>query len=305
MSSRNDDLAWAAFGFGAGVYSFFWGFKRLRRKRLIENIPTSKIRSLALGLVEVVGRADIERSLKSPLTHTPCVYYRFTIEEYRSSGKSGRWVEVAAGSSAGVFFWVSDDTGKILVLPQGAELEIKRDFEFKTGWRKPLPEKLKDILRQRGISSSSIFGSKILRFREWLIRSQDNVYVLGTARMINNSITDHKKDLNERIRKIKSQPERMAVADSNKDGIISQQEWDDFVDKIEAELLLERTGGSERDPLADIVIAKGVQQQVFIISDESQKSLITRLGAEAALGVYGGPILTILCLCYMIWRLSL
>ncbi len=45
MSSKSDDLILAGLGFGFGIYGFFWGFKRLRRKRLVENIPISRIKT--------------------------------------------------------------------------------------------------------------------------------------------------------------------------------------------------------------------------------------------------------------------
>ncbi|HNV24299.1 MAG TPA: hypothetical protein PKH98_05360, partial [Candidatus Omnitrophota bacterium] len=85
----------ALFLFGVGVFIFFGGFQSLRRKRKIENIPTSTIRGLALGLVELVGKAKKNKILhKSPLTKTDCDFYRYQIERYQSSGKSSRWVTI-------------------------------------------------------------------------------------------------------------------------------------------------------------------------------------------------------------------
>jgi hypothetical protein len=43
---------------------FFFGFMRFRRKRLIQNIPTTTIRGMAIGLVAVsVLQGVIERTL--------------------------------------------------------------------------------------------------------------------------------------------------------------------------------------------------------------------------------------------------
>ena len=74
------DIVYAFFAAGFGVWSFFRGFKRLRRKRLIENIPTSTIRGLAMGLVELYGEARTKTPLKSPLTKADCVLYMYKIE---------------------------------------------------------------------------------------------------------------------------------------------------------------------------------------------------------------------------------
>ena len=75
--------------FIAGFSLFIWGFLSFRWKRLIENIPTSKIRSIAMGLVEISGRVvkSKNNNLKSPFSQNDCVYYKCTIEEYRRSGK--------------------------------------------------------------------------------------------------------------------------------------------------------------------------------------------------------------------------
>jgi hypothetical protein len=73
-----------------GLAVFIIGFIFFRKKRLIENIPTSKIRSIAMGLVEIFGQVIPikERIFKSPFTEKQCVYYQFTIEEYQSSVKN-------------------------------------------------------------------------------------------------------------------------------------------------------------------------------------------------------------------------
>ena len=304
MSSKNDDLGIALFGLGFGVYGFFWGFKRLRRKRLIENIPTSKIRSLALGLVELIGHAQTPSLLSSPLTKTPCVYYRYLIERYQQSGRSSRWVKVAAGSSKGVAFWLKDETAAILVFPAGAEIEVTCSYKFTSGWQKPIPADLKLALSDFGIAGRGLFGDRALRFSEWLIRPGEEVYVLGTAKQTRDEIPDNKQSLNDRLREIKKNPKKMSAADTNQDGAISQEEWDDFVGKIETELTLEQIKNSNPRSNSDIVVAKGDAQRVFIISNKSQKVLTSYLGFQAVLGVYLGPLLALTCLWYLIWRIG-
>ncbi len=58
-----------------GVSWFFEGIALLRIKRVIENLPTSKILSMPMGLVEVKGKAKWKEKLYSPISETPCVYY--------------------------------------------------------------------------------------------------------------------------------------------------------------------------------------------------------------------------------------
>lgn len=56
----------------------------LRRKRLIEDLPTSKTQGVFIGLVELKGTAESERLLTSYLTEIPCVQYAWQIEEHWS-----------------------------------------------------------------------------------------------------------------------------------------------------------------------------------------------------------------------------
>ncbi len=146
--------------------SFFWGFTRLRRKRLIENIPTSTIRGLALGIVELAGKAKKENLFKSPFTGTDCVFYRYTVERYQGSGKNARWVRVASGDTSYCPFWLDDGTGRILVLPKDAELVMPMDYNFTSLWLKPLTPNLIDFMQRNGIAYRGFLGNCQMRFRE-------------------------------------------------------------------------------------------------------------------------------------------
>src|SRR3989338_7313172 len=97
--SNDRDIGYAAFGFGFGIWFFSRGFNRLRRKRLIENIPTSTVRGLAIGFVELVGKARRKNILKGPLSNSDCVLYRYSVERYEQRGKSSQWVTIAQGNS--------------------------------------------------------------------------------------------------------------------------------------------------------------------------------------------------------------
>src|SRR5690554_4735920 len=76
-------------------------FSRLRRARWVEDTPTSLIRSAAQGLVELNGWADAggHQPLLSPLAGQTCLWYRFTVEEYRGDGRNRRWQVVERGQS--------------------------------------------------------------------------------------------------------------------------------------------------------------------------------------------------------------
>ena len=169
----------------AGILGGFWlvadGWLLRQRKRLIESIPTSTIRSLALGLVEISGQAQPEENLLSaPFSGLPCVFYTYAVEERVSSGKHTRWETIAKGTSEQPFF-VSDATGRVLIVPLGAELILQDEHTFRNDWLGALPPTTITGLNRLGISTERWMGSKTLRCRESFILPEKLVYVLGTA----------------------------------------------------------------------------------------------------------------------------
>lgn len=164
-------------GFGLFVY----GWTLHQRKRLIESIPTSTIRSLALGLVEISGQAQPEESLLSaPFSGLPCVFYSYAVEEQVGSEKNARWKTLAKGTSEQPFF-VHDSTERVLVVPLGAELIFPEERTYRNDWLGALPPTAIAGLNRLGISTDGWMGSKALRCRETFILPEETVYVLGTA----------------------------------------------------------------------------------------------------------------------------
>ncbi|MBI2345508.1 MAG: hypothetical protein HYV03_01165 [Deltaproteobacteria bacterium] len=183
MDLRFDDLlGGTVVGFFAGIAFFFNGFRTLKRKHLIENTPTSKVRSLAMGQVEVSGAAaPWKETLAAPFTEHACLYYSYTIEEYRRSGKSSRWVTVDK-ENRGVPFLLRDETGAVLVDPAWADVDIPEDYQEVSGMGNDPSTKVQGFVRQKGISFEGFLGvNKKMRFTEYHIAPQDRVFILGTA----------------------------------------------------------------------------------------------------------------------------
>jgi len=181
--SRPSDqtLLYLTLGIVGGIGLLIWGWLVHQRKRLIESIPTSTIRSLALGLVEISGRAQPEESLlASPFGGLPCVFYTYTVEERAGSDKHARWETIAKGTSEQPFF-VSDETGRVLVVPLGAKLILPDERTYRDTGLAQLPPTTVAGLNRLGISTEGWSGSKTLRCRESFILPEERVYVLGSA----------------------------------------------------------------------------------------------------------------------------
>lgn len=187
--SSNNSFGAALFGVPAGIYFFFTGFKRLSEHNLILDTPTSTIRGMAMGLVEVKGEAvPLGQPMLSPFSASPCVYYRYTIEEYVHSGKSSHWDTIKSEES-GVDFLVDDGTGRVEVNPRGAEVDIPFDHQFDVNPGQETPDGVLRFLQYIGLPDNKpkmflglvAYGENERRYTEWFIAPGDNLYVMGTA----------------------------------------------------------------------------------------------------------------------------
>jgi hypothetical protein len=170
---------WAAVGAVFGAFLFFRGFSMLRIKRLILNTPSSKIRSASMGLVEITGMATGPHTIPAGITGEPCFYYRAMAWQLRQSGRSNQWRKVA-DESLYVPFFVEDSTGRMLVNPQGAELDVHRNFKDEIGEslfanRDTMPENIAMYLLRNGLA-----GADATRIEEYCIKPDYPLFVLGT-----------------------------------------------------------------------------------------------------------------------------
>ena len=172
-------LFWCAIGFCAGIGLFVYGFRLLQRRRLILDTPFSKIRSASMGMVEISGLASGPYTMLAPVTARPCYYYRTLVWEWKQSGKNKQWVKVA-GESMHIPFFVNDNTGRMLIDPRGADLDLHRDFEgefsdsfFTT--KDPAPDNIRTFLARHGV----VTNNKI-KVEEFCIKPKNSLFILGT-----------------------------------------------------------------------------------------------------------------------------
>jgi Zn-finger nucleic acid-binding protein len=230
----------------AGLGLTCYGIVLNNRKRLIESIPTSAVRSLAVGLVEIRGRAEPERELlRAPFSGMPCVLFSYTVEERRTSGQKSRWETIAEGTSREPFY-VNDETGKVLVVPFDAQLMLPDNRTTRSNWSGTLPEEASLGLSRLGIAVSGWLGEKTIRCTERFILPDEQVYVMGTAQEL------------QRAGEGTENAARLYV-------------------------------GSNRD-------------NVFIISNRSEKELLSGLQWQVWASMAGGPALALVSLLLMFTR---
>jgi hypothetical protein len=172
-------LFWCVVGFCAGIGLFIYGFRLILHRRLILDTPFSKIRSAPMGMVEISGLAVGPYTMVAPITARSCYYYRTLVWEWRSSGKNSKWVKVA-GECMHVPFFVDDNTGRVLVDPRGADLDLHRDFqqEFCNSFfttKDPAPPNVTAFLARHGVATSNK-----IKVEEYCIKPKNALFILGT-----------------------------------------------------------------------------------------------------------------------------
>lgn len=166
----------------------FWWRSKIRFKRTIENVPTSKVQGVFIGMNEVKGKAEIERPLTTYLAEVDAVWFHYSIEEHwrrtvtytDSEGKTktrteSGWKTVDSGGDL-AFFDLRDDTGSILIDGTGADIDGNVVFSETCGRSDPL---YYGKGPPGGVSDST--GRR--RFTEQAIRPGDQLYILGSAQV--------------------------------------------------------------------------------------------------------------------------
>jgi hypothetical protein len=123
---------WLTVGLCAGLYYFYKGFRVFREYRVLMDTPEIPIRSVAMGLVEIHGKAMGTEPMPSPVTQTPCYFYKVDIEQWVQDKNGGRWSH-AATDIDGKRFYVADATGKVLVDAHQAEYDLIQTARVETG----------------------------------------------------------------------------------------------------------------------------------------------------------------------------
>jgi hypothetical protein len=204
---------------GGGRLAFRW----LHIARVIEDTPTSRVRSAAQGYVELSGRGRPlgEAPTPAPLTGRPCIWWHFRIQKRTESRVNGRkrvsWKTIQAGRSEQPFL-LDDETGQCIVKPAGAEVLTGESTTWYGG--APWPSGI-----QAG--SGRRHGGHYRYFEE-RIYEHEIVYVLGQFHSHSSAGQD---DSGEQVRRLleqwkKDQQGLVDRFDRDRDGQVSVKEWE-------------------------------------------------------------------------------
>lgn len=257
-------MALATVATGVGPWLYWRGFRTLRTRRLIANTPTARIRSMAMGLVEINGEVEPRSTVSAPFSGKACVYWEVDI-----SARSRHGWSVVHRNHSGSPFFIRDDTGVALVYPQGSECRVRHGSEEECQGLM-LPPCYAEYMNDHASALSQLSRLGTLRFRERLLEAGQRVYVLGTA-----------------------MPRSQAYVVAGGEEMQATGTED---------ATAARRHALDHDLVA--IVRRGVNESTFIISQDSEKGLMVELSMHATLQLVGGPALSLFGLCYWVMVLS-
>lgn len=262
--------SFARYGLNAGILpglaaaGLFWsGFHCICLKRKIENTPTSKVRSMAMGLVEVHGKAWRQYALVAPMTQSACVYYR--LRTYRRDNNK-KWKLIKDVDSSHVAFQVDDGTGRVVVDPQGAAVKAKTRQSGYPG-QTPLT------------FTSFNHADEDEKWVEDVIYEGTTLYVLGFAQPLKAERQSLRDRTVEKLRELKLDRRALHRYDADGDGQISESEWQVARSDAEQMALKEHLaqGAVRKRQEEHVVIARPPQRGMpFVIAETASEAHLAR-----------------------------
>lgn len=146
-----ETLAFYGLLVAGGLFFVYDGFRRWQRVRLMQDTPTEKARSTAVGRTELTGTGrPIGDPLRRPFDDGYCLLAEYEIEEWdEDHDDSGSWTTVDSGTLLAPF-QLDDGTGTIRVEPE-ADASIRFDDnherEIEVGSNEEEPAEIVDFLR--------------------------------------------------------------------------------------------------------------------------------------------------------------
>lgn len=240
-------LAWLCILAMIAILSLLLWAANYRRTRAVADTPTSRIASAHQGYVELVGKALQFDSapLTGPLSGTPCVWFRYRIEQRQDR----RWQVMGEGRSE-TSFRLDDGSGSVLVDPHRAEVVTDHHRRWRKGDR---------------------------RYTEWLLLAGTRVYALGEFSTVggSNAELDHRADLVALLDHWKRDPKALRQRfDLDNNGEIDLQEWE--LARRAARREVEQLHAEIRSEPGTHVMRAPRDGRLFVLSNFDPELLIAR-----------------------------
>lgn len=287
----------AAVGICATLLLIWKAFQLLAHKRLMEDMPTTRLRAAAQGYLELGGEARLldGEPIVAPLTGRTCCWYRFKVERRnRGHGRHGRdhnrWQRVDGGESSAIFM-LDDGTGRCAVDPEGASITPS----LRNVWygNSQLPPRLTVRKSRWGGALAGQFGGGY-RYTEEVIVPASPLYALGFFRTHGGAATplDTSQDASALLREWKA--DRGALLhrfDRDRNGEIDAQEWEYAHTAAYAEIAQTCATRSHAPPAVDMLSRPPNGGQPYILAARTEAQLQGRKRLLSTLCLASGSAL--------------
>ena len=257
-----------AFALALGAAGMLQFFRLQRRRRVMEDTPTARIRSASQGYVELIGKAlPPDAPLFSPITRTPCCWYSFKIERREGDGDRN-WKTEQQGKST-TQFWLQDDTGRCIIDPEGAEVRALTRRTWTGATAQVIP----------GTSEVMMTGDNDHRYTEQLILPGEPLYALGGFTSLSPLQTSPHQEVRERIAAWKADLQQRRAFDTNRDGALDMAEFEQLRQQAAAAVEAERRERAAQPQTH--VLRKPQDRRLFLLTTEPQDKLARTLRWQA------------------------
>ncbi len=275
-------------GLPFGVYLFIRGFTVLRRKRLIQDTPTSTVRAAAMGLVEVCGKAVGPYTLIAPLSACECYYYRIIARESKDAqGRKGKGK--AIDEILCVPFFVEDKTGRLMIDPRGAETSLPAQVDESCSPAEAAGY-VREFLLRRGLAEADL-----LKLQERCIRPGDELYILGT---LGERSSSAEGDLHSRM----SEPSFRILSEAAAD--LQRRSALEAIGVSTPAPYRPNVTANENFDIKPSVVLRKSDHTPFLISSRSEKEVVAQLDWTAILCIWGGPAMSLISLALLLQLLG-
>ncbi|MCU7917852.1 MAG: hypothetical protein KZQ88_13700 [Candidatus Thiodiazotropha sp. (ex Dulcina madagascariensis)] len=272
---------WATLLTLTSLLALYFAFRNIHRARLIEDTPTSRIRSAPQGYVELIGVATMMpgEPVIAPLSGTPCCWWRYKTERKGDKG----WRTVRTDKSDSLFL-IQDATGECILDPDGASITPSE----KSIWYGPNatptggPDKgtgtTHNTFNRFGlrISINTTFGGDY-RYSEETIVPGDPLYAIGLFTSIGEMDRKAMRDdmIKGRLRQWKADHAALLQRfDKNRDGRIDVDEWETARHTAKREVTREQMQ-EDQQPLHTLS-STGSGRRPLLISTKEEFDLVRR-----------------------------
>ena len=277
---NQEQLIGLACSVAASAGGAWWFLRRFSQARHLLDTPTSKIRSAAQGYAEFYGvlHESTEAPQLAPLTNTPCLWWRYKIEEYSSDDQKRSWRTLESGSSEALLR-LDDSTGSCLIDPRGAQVQpLTRDV-----WKGSLRHPLGAV--RSGWQALFSSGERY-RYTEERLHAGQPLYAIGDFRSSGGGRHGESQAASQGaiIREWKADFSGLLQRfDRDGNGQLDEQEWQ----RVQLAANLEAEDRHRRQSAQPVQhhLGKPSEAQPFILSCAGEDELVRQFYWQAAGGV--------------------